>query len=151
MSDAIPYLLKRIQESHPEIDTLKYKNPKEWSVNDETNRASIQAIIDGFDFNDPMNAIEKDQIKYGCRASSRDKIISLIAANNVERVRTGVWTTQDLIDLTNSAEVITILNNLNSLSFEIALQNIENATHPLATQAIKDEYSAIITEHLYNA
>lgn len=93
---------------------------------------------------------EADKLKYLSRAEVRDDILSDMAANNMERVRTGAWTVEQLVSLTQDQELKLILDDVNTLSYELAVQKILAASNPLFTEEIKQEYISLLVAHFYN-
>lgn len=93
---------------------------------------------------------EKDFNKYMKRAASTDKIISEMASENMERVRNGVWTVAQLVELTQDADLKLVLNDIETLSFELAYQKLQAATNPLLTTDIKNQWSQKLINHFYN-
>ena len=93
--------------------------------------------------------IELDKIRFTKRAKVKDQIIAEMAAENMERVRTAVWTTADLISLTQDSELKDLLDDINSLSFEIAYSKIDALTNTLITTDIKDNWKLKLASHFY--
>lgn len=88
--------------------------------------------------------------KYKKRASVKDDIIATMASNNMERVRNGVWTVAELIGLTQDVELKSILDDVSTLSYELAVGKIQSATNPLLTAEIKNEWITMLVGHFYN-
>ena len=93
---------------------------------------------------------ELDVERYAKRAIAKDKIIAEFAAENMARVRSGVWTVPQLISLTQDAGLKALLDNVNTLSFEIAASMVPGLTNPLLTTAIKNGWAAKLQAHFYN-
>ena len=93
---------------------------------------------------------ELDVERYAKRAIAKDKIIAEFAAENMARVRSGVWTVPQLISLTQDAGLKALLDNVNTLSFEIASTMVPNLTNPLLTAEIKTGWVAKLQAHFYN-
>ena len=85
---------------------------------------------------------ELDKIKYLKRAASLSQIIAEMAVENVERVRSGLWTVEQLTGLTQDLQLKEILTDLYSLSFEIAYTKIDGISNILITQDIKNNWKA---------
>jgi len=91
--------------------------------------------------------LEKDQLRYQRRAAAKDGLIAWMAADNMSRVRAGVWTVADLqVLLVDLAPVNAMMQ---TLSFELAAQAIAASTNPLLTPEIKAAWVAKLTEHFY--
>ena len=93
---------------------------------------------------------ELDVERYSRRAKAKDVILSEFAAENMARVRSGVWTVPQLISLTQDAGLKALLDNVNTLSFEIASTMVPNLTNPLLTAEIKTGWVAKLQAHFYN-
>lgn len=96
-----------------------------------------------------VNQKELDEIRFQKRASAKDTIISKMAAGNLERVRNGEWSISDLILLTQDPELKALLDDVNTLSYEIAYSKVDAVSNPLLSQQIKDEWKALLMEHFY--
>lgn len=92
---------------------------------------------------------QKDIKRFKSRARVKDTIIAIMAAENMERVRNGVWTSADLIGLTQDSELKDILDDVNSLSFEIAHSKIDALTNPLLTEDIKGSWKQLLSENFF--
>lgn len=93
---------------------------------------------------------QKDLIKYKKRAAVRDQIIAEMATENVDRLRRGVWSTPQLIALTQDAELKLVQDDINSLSFELAVMKLNSVSNPLITQDIKMGWIQKVMKHYYN-
>lgn len=93
---------------------------------------------------------EKDEIRFMRRASARDRIVAEFAAENMERIRNGVWTVPQLISLTQDTGLKALLDNINTLSFEIAASMLPGLTNSLLTTEIKAAWVAKLQAHFYN-
>lgn len=98
-----------------------------------------------------LTQYEKDFIKYQKRAAIKDIIISEMAAENMQRVRAGVWTVSQLIELTQDVELKHVLDDVNTLSFELAQAKINALTNPLITAEIKTNWIVKLQNYLYNS
>lgn len=96
-----------------------------------------------------VNQKELDEIRFQKRAAAKDSIIARMAASNLERVRNGVWTTVDLVSLTEDAQLKKLLDDVNTLSYEIAYFKIDNIQNALLTPEIKNEWKSLLLEHFY--
>lgn len=119
------------------------------------NLSEDQKILMRNDFNGIPNPTELslkeiDYQKYLKRAVAKDKIIAQMATENMERVRSGVWTVQNLIDLTQDAELKRVLDDINTLSFELAQAKLIAVTNPIVTPEIKAAWLATLQANLFN-
>lgn len=92
---------------------------------------------------------EKFLLQYKKRALVKDKIMSEIATENVSRLMTGEWSETDLIMLTQDPSLKDILDDLSTLSFEIAYSKIDYIANPLITEAIKNGWKAKLAQYFY--
>jgi muconolactone delta-isomerase len=92
---------------------------------------------------------EKDYQRFLRRASVRNRIIAEMGAENVERVRNGTWSEIDLFSLTEDDELKHVLDDVNTLSYEMAIVKIAALTNPLITDSIKSEWTAKLQRFLY--
>lgn len=91
----------------------------------------------------------KDKDRFKKRYESIGEIMSTMAAGNIKRVRSGIWTTSQLISLTQDIELKQILDDVNTLSFEIAYSRIDGLTNELLTPEIKAEWKQLLYENFY--
>ena len=91
----------------------------------------------------------KDKLRFQKRAEVKDEILSIMAAENMDRVRNGIWTVSELISLTADPELKDLLDDINTLSFEIAYSKIDPLTNVILTQPIKDGWKALLAAHFY--
>lgn len=91
--------------------------------------------------------LEKDQLRYQRRAAAKDGLIAWMAADNMTRVRAGVWTVADLQSLLVDLAPINAM--MQTLSFELAAQAITASSNTLLTPGIKTAWTAKLTEHFY--
>lgn len=92
---------------------------------------------------------ELDYNRYLKRAQAKDIIIAEMASENMERVRSGVWTVNDLINLTQDTELKLVLDDVNTLSYELAAGKVATITNSLITQQIKDGWIFKLQSHFY--
>lgn len=97
----------------------------------------------------PIIQKAKDQARYRERAKVRDELIVSICTDNMERIRSGVWTVAQLIELTADPIFKNLQDDINSLSFELAQGKIMSLTNPIITQEIKNEWVARLQEKLF--
>lgn len=120
------------------------------STMSEESKASLRSIFKGTTPPAPT-AKELDFIKYTKRAAVKDQIMAEMASENMERVRSGVWSVADLIGLTQDVELKLVLDDINTLSFELAQSKLNSATNPLLTPTIKTGWILKLQAHLYNS
>lgn len=94
-----------------------------------------------------VSQLEKDQLRYQRRAAARDSLIAWMAADNMARVRSGVWTVADLQVLLGELGAVNAM--MQTLSFELAAQAIAASTNQLMTSDIKSAWVDKLTEHFY--
>lgn len=92
---------------------------------------------------------ELDQRRYQRRAAVQSELIAWMAADNMSRVRSGVWTVADLTSLMSDPAVTAAQAYMSTLSYELAAQAIQAATTPLLTPEIKSTWIGKLTEHFY--
>jgi hypothetical protein len=91
----------------------------------------------------------KDKVRYLNRARVKDSLIAEICTENMQRIRGGIWTVDQLISLTVDADFLKIQSDINSLSFELAQSKIMSMTNPLITQDIKLGWVSKLQENLF--
>jgi len=97
----------------------------------------------------PPTQFELDQRRYQKRAAVQSELIAWMAADNMSRVRSGVWAVTDLTSLMADPALTAVNAYMQTLSYELAARAIAQSTNPLLTQAIKDTWVAKLTEHFY--
>lgn len=97
----------------------------------------------------PQTQFEKDQSRYTKRAAVKDELMAYMAADNMSRVRSGVWTVADLTSLLDDPAMVAANSLMGALSFEIAAQQIQAATTPLLTAEIKADWVSRLESHYY--
>jgi hypothetical protein len=116
----------------------------------EGDKQSLRNEFDGIVAQTFKTQTEKDYEKYMKRAAVKDKIIAEMATENMARVRAGVWTVPNLVALTQDPELKLILDDINTLSFELAVLKLMALTNPLITQKIKNDWVLKLQSHFYN-
>lgn len=116
----------------------------------EADLTILESIVSSHTLEEILTQKELDFDKYKKRASVKDDIIATMASDNMERVRTGVWTVSQLIGLTQDAELKLILDDVSTLSYELAVGKIQAATNVLLTETVKNEWIAMLVTHFYN-
>lgn len=92
---------------------------------------------------------EKDRITMKKRAEVKDQLIGQIGADNKERLRKGIWTTDQLVSFLASEECKAVLSDIQGLSFELAQGKIMAMTNPLITMEIKLTWVQMLKENLF--
>jgi hypothetical protein len=148
-------LMQWLQQNRPDIEWIK--GPDHYGLYqwDETlpNQSEIQPLIDQYDPQDPLTepqVLLNDIERFTKRAQVKNQIIAEMAAENMQRVRSGLWQVSDLVSLTQDLELKSVLDDVNSLSFELASQKVGQLTNALITQDIKDEWLVKLAAHFYN-
>lgn len=90
-----------------------------------------------------------DQNRYKRRAEVQAELMSWMAADNMSRVRSGVWTVAQLTSLMDDPDIKDAQAYMATLSFELAAQSIAAATTPLLTQSIKAAWIAKLQSNLF--
>lgn len=90
-----------------------------------------------------------DERRYQRRAEVQSQLIAWMAADNMSRVRSGVWTVADLTSLMSDPAVTAAQAYMGTLSYELAAQSIMQATTPLLTPGIKASWVTKLQEHFY--
>ena len=97
----------------------------------------------------PPMQFELDQRRYQKRAEVQSQLIAWMAADNMSRVRSGIWTVADLTSLMSDPAVTAASDYMGKLSYELAAQAIQAATTPLLTPAIKASWISKLQAHFY--
>ena len=79
----------------------------------------------------------------------RAELLAWMAADNMGRVRNGVWTVQDLTALLADPAVAAANQFMSTLSFELAAQAIAQAQTPLLTPSIRSDWIARLQGAFY--
>lgn len=116
--------------------------------------ANIGDLWDGENFTPAPPApepsqFERDEARYRKRAAVKDALLAYMAADNMSRVRNGVWTVPDLTALLADPAVAAANQFMSTLSFELAAQAIASASTPLLTPEIRADWTARLQEHYY--
>ena len=112
-------------------------------------------VLEEIDFNALMDSysqailLEKDRVTMLNRAAVLNDLLAQMGAENKERLRTGEWTTQDLIDFLNSDECMKVQKDLQNLSFELAQGSVMAITNPKVSMDMKLKWVGLLNEHLY--
>ena len=92
--------------------------------------------------------LELDIEKYKRRADAKPLLMAKMAAMNVGRLKTGTWTTAQLVSLMADPEIKALVSHMETLSFEIGIGVVNGLTNPLITPAIKAVWVAELTAAL---
>lgn len=96
---------------------------------------------------DEQRVLDKD--RYKRRAEAKDGLLAYMAADNMSRVRSGVWTVAQLTSLMDDPDIKNAQAYMATLSFELAAQSIAAATTPLLTESIKAAWIAKLQSNLF--
>ena len=86
--------------------------------------------------------LELDIEKYKRRADAKPLLMAKMAAMNVGRLKTGEWTTSQLVNLMADPEIKSLVSHMETLSFELAISVVNNLSNVLITPAIKSTWVA---------
>lgn len=98
---------------------------------------------------EPLTQRRLDELRYQKRASVKDQLIAYMAADNMQRVRNGEWTVQDLTSLMQDPALQAAQGFMQTLSFELAAQAISQSEHALMTEEIKSNWINKLQENFY--
>lgn len=87
-----------------------------------------------------LSQFDRDKARYEKRAAVKDQLLAYMAADNMSRVRSGVWSVQDLTSLLADPAVAAANQFMGTLSFELAAQAIGSAATPLLTPEIRADW-----------
>lgn len=96
-----------------------------------------------------LTQFDQVRIRYQKRAAVKDDLIAYMAADNMGRVRSGVWSAADLTGLLDDPAVVAANTLMGTLSFELAAAQINAATTPLLTPEIKADWVSRLEAHYY--
>lgn len=92
---------------------------------------------------------DRDEARYRKRASAKDSLLAYMAADNMSRVRSGVWTVPQLMSLMDDPAIAAANAYMSTLSFELAAQSIAGAASPLLTPEIRAAWIGKLQAHFY--
>lgn len=98
---------------------------------------------------EPLTQRQLDELRYQKRASVKDQLIAYMAADNMQRVRNGEWTVQNLTSLMQDPALQAAQGFMQTLSFELAAQAISQSDHALMTEEIKSNWINKLQENFY--
>jgi hypothetical protein len=130
---------------------IKTKDQLEAAISNlpEIDKQSLRNEFDGFS-NKSQTPEEIDKAKYMKRAAVKDVIIAEMATENMTRVRSGRWSVSDLVGLTQDPMLKLILDDINTLSFELAVLKLQQVSNPLITREIREGWIRKLQSHFYN-
>lgn len=96
-----------------------------------------------------LTSEEKDKSKYEKRAKVKDSIMADMATENMSRVRSGQWSVVDLKNLTQDKQLKLVLDDINTLSFELAVEKLMLINNPILTAEIKQSWINKLMAHFY--
>jgi hypothetical protein len=112
-------------------------------------KATYQSAYDAWLSTQPTQFLA-DKEKYQRRAAAKDSMIAEMAAGNMSRVRAGTWSVADLVALMADDVIKAILNDLSTLSFELAYAKVDTITNPIVTTQIKTSWKTLLASNFYN-
>lgn len=150
-------ILQWIQQTRPDVAQITQEVDGSYTWDDTLpNQAEIEDLVNTYNpdaqFTDEQQKQiqrRKDYVRYKKRAASKDDLLAELAAGNMERVRSGTWTTEELIGLTQDPELKQLLDDVNTLSFEIAYSRVDTLTNPLLTTEIKNNWKQLLEDNFY--
>jgi hypothetical protein len=113
-------------------------------------KQSVRDDFHGRPKNTALTQEEKDFIKYQKRAQAKDRILAEMATENMSRIRRGIWTVPDLVALTQDPNLKAVLDDIQTLSFELAVTKLMQNNNPIVTPAIKNQWITKLQSHFYN-
>ena len=132
----------------PTADTLEFPNTnpdylayKQWLAAGHTPQPPVSLT--------PEEQKEHDQVRYKKRAEVQTELISWMAADNMSRVRAGIWSVPDLVNLMADPAITRANAFMQTLSYELVADEILQATNPLLTPEIKNSWVSKLMEHFY--
>lgn len=81
--------------------------------------------------------LELDTEKYLRRANAKPLLMAEMAAMNIGRLKSGTWTTAQLVALMADPEIKSLVSHMETLSFELAISVVNGLTNPIITPEIK--------------
>jgi hypothetical protein len=113
-------------------------------------QAAMRNIFNGVENVPPQpTQAELDLLKYKKRGEALPRMMAEMASENVGRIRSGLWTTNDLISLTQDVQIKEILSDLMALSFEIAYDKVDDITNPIVTSDIKTAWKTKLQNNFF--
>jgi len=142
--------IETCSESEFAAQAYHYQNIAD--ITDMIPQPKVGWVLSGGFLNPPLELTqaEKDLAKYLKRARVKDQIIAEMASENMGRIRSGIWTVSQLTSLTQDQELKLVLDDVSTLSYELAIQKIMATTNPLITAEIKSEWVSKLMAHFYN-
>lgn len=94
------------------------------------------------------SVLELDTEKYLRRADAKPRLMAEMAAMNIGRLKSGTWTTAQLVTLMADPEIKALVSYMETLSFELAISAINGLANPLITPEIKEVWVGKLTSKL---
>lgn len=117
----------------PEDTTLpEWMNYQDWLVEGNTPLPIEVSPV--------KTVLEVDTDKYMRRATAKNLLMAEMAAMNIGRLKSGTWTTAQLVSLMQDPEIKSLVSHMETLSFELAIGVIQSLTNPLITVDIKSTW-----------
>lgn len=116
----------------------------------EESKVSLRALFNNEVIINVPSQQDVDYQKYLKRGAAKDRIIAEMASENMQRIRSGIWTVSQLIELTQNSQLKDVLDDVNTLSFELAAMKLTTINIPLLTTEIKNGWIAKLQSHYYN-
>lgn len=134
------------------VDTLPPDIPEGFKAKFSNGSFQLEEILVTDEPTEPTPSytqFELDQMRYQKRAMVQADLLAYMAADNMSRVRSGVWTVSDLTGLMDDPAIKTALSFMSTLSYELATQAIMAATNPLMTEEIKADWVAKLQANFF--
>jgi hypothetical protein len=137
MPDEYPWQIVEQDDSNPHIESMAQED--------------YDAYLASFDLTAYFSQIQReaDTERYLNRALVKDSIVAWMATENMQRVRSGVWTVPQLVGLTQDDQLKLVLDDVNTLSFELAQGKIQAITNPMITTEIKLQWISKLQENMF--
>lgn len=113
----------------------------------EDSQVLLTTIVENHTTEIILSQEQLDLNKYKKRSIALSDMLSQMAAENVGRVRSGAWSLEQLMGLTQDPQIKEILTDLFSLSFEIAYSKIDALTNTAITSDIKTQWKTKLAQN----
>lgn len=137
-----PYLKKEVEDDYIPREEELILTPEQY-----------QQLLDSFNtvMQEHENSLLKEKLKKRMllRSYAKDMLIVKMSHENLLRMYQGVWTQNDIKSLPNDKQLESILQDISSLSFEMAIPKIMSLNNPLITAEIKQDWINTLYAHLY--
>lgn len=105
-------------------------------------------VVQAADVPPAKTVLELDIEKYKRRADAKPLLMAKMAAMNVGRLKNGTWTTAQLMSLMSDAATKSLIDHMETLSFELAIGVVNSHPNVLLTPEIKAGWVAELTAAL---